>query len=513
MTQDEPENTAKQNSSTPLSGYKRSKKVLTPPMATIPNIVLSSWINDRQPEMLWANLIRERHPGHTGYGILRGILIWLGDNSTKNEITGVTHTDIAQMSEQLRGKFITEIVRNAGTDALRPILLLVNMPAYGAWAAELKKMGATSVPEEDWTHLADAISKTMWHQSQEATDVRWVKLMGTILAKQVSFVKGMEDTIEGIKGYPNVGDQRSVRPSIRSMEMMDNLQDEKYTWAEKFWEYTYQQTDCLPENAWDDKALEKRYKNIVEDKAFYAKPLEELRQSVINHFFNTSKTTKIDARHETVFGITIYALDTFIENSILQTSGTVSGRATARIIFEAYITLAHLYSREDRGEPAWDGYRNYGTGQINLILRKYEDESYVSDMVNLKTMDTIANEDKWSEYVPINVGHWDESDLRTISSDLGKKDIYDKYYLYTSGYLHASWGAVREASYQSCYNPLHRLHRIPAYGLPILPNVNEDCRELLNGILGIVDKTYPDFKNVIPKKPQQASKSSKKSKS
>ncbi len=483
--------------STPLTGYKRSKKVLTPPLATLPNMMMSSWINDRLPEMIWAELIRERHSGSIGYAIFRDILGWLGENKGRYKLIGVTHTNIAKLNPQFRNKLLKHTVEQAGTDALRPLLLLPELPGYKAWKEALGNI--TPKPEEDWSHLADAVSLVIWHQSQEATDVRWVKLVGTLLSGKLHIPKEM---FEGINHYPNKYDQRTVRPSIRSSEIMDNLQDNGYVWAEKFWGYTQSKTLCLPDPSKSkDNKIAQGYKGIITDKKFYGKRLEEIRQQLINHFFNTSTTTKVDSRHETVFGIVLYALDTYIENSILLTAGTVSGRATARIIFESYLTLKYLLHLERNGSPGWDSYRDYGSGQISLIERKYEDEGYVSGMVDLKTMDNIANEDKWSEFVPINLGNWDNSDLRKISIKIREKALYDKYYIYTSGYIHANWGAVREASMQTCFNPLHRLHRIPSFGLPILPSVNEDCRLVLNKLLRLVDSAYPDFKYRLRKRP------------
>lgn len=488
------------SNSTPLSDYKQTKKILTPPMASIPNVVLQSWINDRLPDMLWAALIRHGHPGDSGYAIFRQILRWLADNSVEGEVAGVTHTDISNMADSLRTKFITEIVSIAGTDALRPLLLLPELPAYSDWKKALSS--AESTPDKDWELMAESVQGVLWHQSQEATDVRWVKLMGMVLRGNINFFNGVEDNLDELNSYPNKGDQRSVRPRIRSMEMMSNMTDVKPEWPEKFWDFVYSVTSCFPEIGWQETDIKKRYKDMSLDKKFYGQTLADIRQALMDHFMATSRSTKIDAKHESVFGLAIYALDTFIENCILETASTISGRATARIIFETYITLAHLSKKETDGDPAWDSYRDYGNGQMNLINRKYVDESLVSAMVDPEKIERLANEDKWSEYVPINLGNWDETDLRKISISLGIKELYDKYYPYTSGYIHANWGAVRESSFQTCYNPLHRLHRVPSYGLPILPGVNEDCLKLLNLIFELVDNAYPDFKHVLNERPK-----------
>jgi hypothetical protein len=496
--------TYKDNQSTPLDKYKQDGKKLTPPLGQL-GFKNASWIHERLPEMLWAGLIRERQPGNTGYAIFRDVMQWLGNNIDKEGIKGVTHTDIANFNPKLKEAFIRRVVDQAGTDTLKPLLLLPDLPAFEEWKAALGSI--PSDENEVWTHLADAVSLILFHQSQEATDVRWVKLSGTILSGKMKFTDELRSTMDEINYYPNRGDQRKVRPSIRSMEIMENLQDSEYKWAGKFWDYCYENTRCIPEIDEDDKdAISKKYDGIGKDKKHYHAETVRIRQALIDHFFATSKTTKVDARHETVFGLTLYAFDVFVENNLLLTASTVNGRITTRIMLESYITLAYLMKKERDDDLLWDTYRANGTGEANLIKRHYEDNDLSSNMVNLETIGRIANEDMWSEFVPINLGDWDMSNLRKRSEEIGDKEIYNKFYPYTSGFVHANWNAVREASMQMCVNPLHRLHRIPSFGLGILPNVNEDCRTVLNKMLALLDEAYPDFKDRI----SQPSKESKK---
>lgn len=498
-----------ENKSTPLSGYKQSRKKLTPPMATIPNFSTCSWVNERLPEMLWAILIRDHHPGNTGYTILRDIMSWLAENKEDNELAGVTNTDISNLPIELRQGFIEHIVEVAGTDALRPLLLLETLPAYDIWKKAIGDI--ENNPEETWSQLVDAVGLVFFHQSQEATDVRWIKLMGTILAGKIRFPNSMKENIEDFNHYPNKGDQRSVRPSIRSMEMMDNLQDDKYTWASEFWDFVYENTLCIPEvNEHNKNEVFQKYEDVGKDKKYYASTTKDIWQKLIDHFYETLSTTTVDARHEAVFGLALYALNSFIQNNILLGASTPTGRVTARMIFETYITLSYLTKKENDGEALWETYREYGVGQISLVERKYADEDYKSAMVDPKIMDKIANEDKWSEFVPINLGNWDDSNLRKICKEVGEKEMYDKYYTYTSGYIHANWGAIRESTFQTCFNSLHRLHRIPSYGLPILSNVNEDCREMLNKIFGLVGQLYPNFDQQINKPSQKKTKGTNK---
>lgn len=498
-------NKSKKDSSTPLSGYKKDKKVLTPPLATLPNMMLTSWTNDRMPDMLWAVLIRRRHPGKMGYAIFRDVLSWIQKNKRSYKINGITHTDIASYDGILRKRFINHIVRQAGTDALKPILLFKDMPAYDDWRDTLG--GVDVDPEAAYRQLAESLADVMFHQTQEATDVRWVKLMGSIIAGKISMPGEM---IDKFIEYPEKYDQRSVRPSIRSSEMATSMTNVMggvavaNEWPIVFWRRLQDETICMPEFSNQKEEMLGRYKSESDDKKHYNTILPRIRESLVFHSLSTSTTTGVDPRHESVFGLAIYALDVFIENVILTVGGTSSGRVNARIIFETYITLKYLIQKEQNGDNLWATYRDYGIGQFSLIDRKYKEEGFISNMVDPSTVDLIANEDKWQEYVSINLGNWDSSDLRTISIYVGEKGLYDKYYSYTSGFIHANWGAVREASMQRCLNPLHRAHRIPRFELPVLPSTNEDCRQLVNKVLEIVDRTYPSFTNRVGGDPSQS---------
>ena len=108
-------------------------------------------------------------------------------------------------------------------------------------------------------------------------------------------------------------------------------------------------------------------------------------------------------------------------------------------------------------------------------------------------MDLIANEDKWVEFVPINLGHWDATTLRNMAEEAKLKDLYDKFYNYTSGFMHGNWGAVRESVYQKCINPLHRYHRGPTCDLPLMPSVTKEAFEVTNKILDCLSIAYPTF--------------------
>jgi hypothetical protein len=161
---------------------------------------------------------------------------------------------------------------------------------------------------------------------------------------------------------------------------------------------------------------------------------------------------------------------------------------------EIHVTLRHLLT-EDKPD-LWQSWRTYGAGQAKLASLKLEELPDTPHYVDVDLLRNIANEDFWEEFVSVDLGHWAGVDLRKLSENLDLKDIYDRYYGWTSGFSHAHWGSIRESVFSTCLNPLHRGHRYPQVGKPApLPNVHDDIRDLLNAIFFDLDRAYPSFKS------------------
>ena len=93
----------------------------------------------------------------------------------------------------------------------------------------------------------------------------------------------------------------------------------------------------------------------------------------------------------------------------------------------------------------------------------------------------------------IVIGSWAKLNLRKMAEESGTKDLYDVHYDWASGFVHGNWGAVRDATFTTCLNPLHRLHRVPM-PMASMPSVVDDCCKLCNRALDEVNRLYPSFK-------------------
>ena len=478
---------------TDLSKHKKQKKVLIPPFLQIKNLKTESWLNERLPEMLWAVLIIGNIERKEALDFFRYLANFIKENPECYDITitGISKLKVNKRKEMLKIMMsYSEEIR----DILSALLLFKNLPSYDDWKNDLND----PIPKEDWLKISRGVVKTFNHQSEEATDCRWLKVLCALISGKLNFPVGAVDEIRGIFEYPNYGDLRYIRPLIRSTEIVPFKEavEEKNNWASDFWQYCFNETVCVPEEQYDKKIKSRssKFKKEIEIvRKHYIDETKKIRHELIKHFFNTMQTTTIDSRYEGSFGLAIYGLTLFIEIIFYKVSFSITSRIVLRALVETYIIFKYLLKKEKQDPNIWDSFRDYGIGQIKLIFLKQKELKSKINCIDIEEIDYIANEDKWVEFIPINLGNWNTSDLRTMSMEAKLKDLYDKFYNYTSGYTHANWGAVRESIYQKCLNPLHRFHRIPRQNLPLMLSITNDAIKIVNDILKCLSIAYPNF--------------------
>jgi hypothetical protein len=222
-----------------------------------------------------------------------------------------------------------------------------------------------------------------------------------------------------------------------------------------------------------------------------AQQVTSVRNDLIHHFFTTLDTTAVDPQRDTSFGTALYSLSLLEELVRVSAATSITARFTLRTLLECAITFVYLAHKND--PELWNSYRVYGAGQAKLALLKLEENEGAPQYVDLKELEQLANEDAWEEFVQINLGHWDSSTLLRMAEGAGVRSLYDRYYPWTSAYLHGHWSAIRDSAFQTCMNPLHRLHRIPRANTRSLPDVLADACALVDETLSVLAKLYPPF--------------------
>jgi hypothetical protein len=476
-----------------LSAHKRHKKELKPPFLQIGKLSYSSWIHDRLPDMLWAVLVIENLEREKALHFFRSIGEFVFNNK---ELYDVTISGIGKLSSDDAKLIINHMISWSEEIPiiLRPLRLYPEIPASDVWNELLDE----AIPEEDWDKLSCAVMKSFSHQSQEATDCRWVKTLCLISGGKLHFPSDKRDLATEIVQYPQNDDPKRVESEIRAIEIA--IVNEENSWSKNFWEENYRSTPCFPEERIIEK-IEARKKEFVEElknsRKHFVEETTRVRNNLITHYFKSLNTTNVDPRHETSFGLALYGLTLFTEIILYSVSNSITGRIALRSLIEIYITLKYLLIKEREVNQIWDDFHTYGTGQIKLIYLKLQELTMQSDSIEMDDLYLILNEDVFLEFTPINLGQWGNSDLRKMSDYAGIKEIYDLYYNYTSGFVHGTRGSIRESVYQRCINPLHRYHRIPEYNLPLMPSVTSDSIIVVNELLECLNSVYPTFDDKI----------------
>jgi hypothetical protein len=479
-----------------IEQHQRHGNKLVPPLNNLPNFHMSSWSDDHMPEMLWAVLltgVMDRDNYLSCFRKIANLCIeWfkVDDASRRarnqseaerdsdlSNLPVVDHTMLAQIPIVQFNRFFALLVEHPlAYAALRPLTLIDCLPGIERWKQQL----TVEADKDDWKTLARSIAGVLDHQSQASTDIRWFKVITPAISGRLVFPAGSQDKVEELRLYPNHGDLRKVRPTIRSMEQAFR-RDSPAPWVQAFWDEAFKKTQCIDPN--DDGYTITRSK--IDEASLY-----QARQSLITRCEANLNSNRIDARLDTAFGLVLYALAIAEEVRFSLLHFRITGRMALRSLVEAYVTLRYLFFKDD--EKLWKSYRVYGAGQAKLaFLKAQEAEGELPDFLDQDALYGIANEDAWQEFLNIDVGHWASSNLRKLALESGCKDIYDKYYDWSSGFVHGHWAAVRDTNFVTCHNPLHRLHRIPRLTSRNLNSVDGDIVNLINEMLSTIDEKYP----------------------
>jgi hypothetical protein len=300
-----------------------------------------------------------------------------------------------------------------------------------------------------------------------------------------------EEMVREWCGYPNEGNQRSVRPSIRATEIAFPCSDRE--WSQNFWKEAWQNTPCLELTRSEEKSEPEITITRLQ--------LTEVLNKLDDHWSKTHSTTAVDAKHDAVFGMAFYTMRVLGELLGIGNGTSILGRLGLRTILEVHISLRFLLVRDD--EVLWKKWRTFGAGQAKLNALRFDEALAPPKYINVESIEQIAGEDIWEEFLSINIGSWSNLDLRRLSEQSGSKDTYDKYYSWTSGYVHGTWGPIRESCFRTCGNPLHRLHRYPES--QSLPDSVDDAAMLVDNILEDLNKAYPGFSHRLTSKSEVSS--------
>jgi hypothetical protein len=158
----------------PLEQHRRQGGTLTPPLVTLPGTTLfASWRDAGLNEVLWAAILCGDLKRETYLDLFRQLVANAHANMSEPQHTFLTHSVLSVLTDDVFDVFAAPLLNHhRAIELLRSLLLLDCLPDRHHWARHLEAPD----PETHSIFLMKAVATCFDHQSQEATDIRWLKI-------------------------------------------------------------------------------------------------------------------------------------------------------------------------------------------------------------------------------------------------------------------------------------------------------------------------------------------------
>lgn len=466
-----------------LSEHTFKKGKFITPMNTLPFMHEfedeKSWAYGRMPEYLWIGLILKYYGRDEGlkksYEIISA-LHKLAPNLYTARMSQILKLDI-----DVQRSLYEYIVCIGAKAALAPLTIFLTASKASVFAE------CFSCPDQSVESRCKMITQTMRdimdHQSNEATDIRFVALYFTLLSGKIHILKEQVDLLTAYPRNKHTDEiMRMARPTVRSLEMMIlTLETVDSTYLKEFWRCISEMTDCsiftieFPE--------EKR--NITA----YMEKLHELFVYLSELFVAADP---LDEKMNVLLGIATYSYKRLKEIYEHQLFNSLSGRSCVRVLIEDYIMMKYLVANEPTHKNIWRDYQLYGMGLYKLVLSRHrESEITVESHFDEVYIEALVNEFKDEEYIDMDTKYFDKQNIRLKADSVEEKELYGLYYDYDSSFEHGLWGAIRESSMLKCNNPAHKYHCVPdVEDQNRLKTVLPDCVMVMNKTIAFLNEIY-----------------------
>jgi hypothetical protein len=446
------------------------------------SLKFSSWPNERLPEYLWMGLILDYYGRQEGLERV-GRILW--DISKEvSELDQPKLSSIFSLPQDKQKKTYNIIIRYVKKEVLAPLTVLYtyrNFPHFNKFfmTEQLSVKERIEIIENSLTDFYN-------HQSQDATDLRFLVISYWIFKGKVKVLDTVPITTQALEEYPYSSHEdekmSAYRAAIRSLEIGLNLAGDNHKFSHNFWKDIGMITNCeqifidYPENT-------NNYNDFVSG-------CYEIFQYLIN--FNKQKLLCCN-KFDVLMGSSIYVVKIFDDIIQHKLGNSILGRQAFRTIIEVYITTKFLLLKEEDLPNIWEEYKLYGISRFKLVLlkaREYDFDKRESHLTP-KILEILVNEPKWEEFLDVNFKYFSDLSIREKSELVGEKELYDLFYDYDTNFTHGFWGAIRESSMIFCDSVAHKFHSIPDVTCKQkLPDVISDMYELIKRILKLISEIY-----------------------
>lgn len=467
-----------------LDQHKRDKTVLTPPLLTLPQLMLVEWLPTQFPDMLWACLHTTAN-GREGLHLATRAIERMQEAASHGEtrpvidgrLTGFENLGADERELVLRDLLDGETYEDVFPE---PFAHLLGMypEAPGSWLIQpWRDRGVTIDPDVAQSVLNDVVVECRTGYTDASTWAKAVVFGGLLSAGKLHFGADVE-TVELLPRYPMLSDDDNARVEsfirasfgvIANMGAEDNGEPVHQAWARRFWNANWRIYPCrfaeLERGAGED------------DDAAIRDAADEFAQSVeatYGRVVETARTTDPGLyspdRHEVLSGLAARAcrIASAVAGSPVMWSGEQIA-APARTLLESHITMKWLVQHSD---PAiFVKFKEYGRGKLKLTKLHYQEHLDSMDdppeglAEFVEALEQRVNEDVGEEFQTINVGKAFGKDLRRMAQEVGMEQQYRLLYQPHSDISHGVWTSLDAYSLTRCANPAHRWHRLPGPNL------------------------------------------------
>lgn len=448
-----------------------------------------SWFHERLPEYMWIAIILETYGRRDGFKKMFQIAQKLAELFPT--IKRPSWFSILKLSEDDQLIFYSELEKIIDKHMLSPLTVVHQHNKFPLFVNFFCNNSQT--PKERADILIDILRKAANHQSEFATDMRYIALIHSIFSGSLKLPK---ETFDDLTKYPELEhtdeEMRRIRPLIRSTEMtmktmestspqgtIDDIPDEiMYS----FWDIISRCAEC-------ELFILNRESEKSETDTYMAY-LQEIFKYLAELF---SSTKPLDAKMLVLLGLSTYAYKRMHEVYAHDLYNSISGRSSIRCIIESYIMLKYLLLIENDHKNIWEEYQYYGIGLTKLVVSRSRDSS--SDLsknhIDYKYLNIIVNSYMNEEFINMDTSYFDKKNIRDKAIAVGEKELFGLYYDYDSHFEHGLWGAIRESALIACSSPAHQFHCVPdALAAQALPSVWHDCKLVMGKILAFLDEQY-----------------------
>lgn len=471
-----------------LSDHQFKKGILYTPFNSNLGETLhfSPWALEWLPEYIWLSLIMEYYGREKGIELVGMIIKEL---SEKDKILCTPMlSEILSLENEKQRNYYEIVCKWISPNILSPLTLIFRLDKHVVFNEYFLEYGTTI--DQKITVLQSVIKKNLFHQTNEATDIRFLVLWFGIYSDKIHFASGMDITNALVEysrinhDHPKMSLYRSL---IRATEIAMRIEEKNRDLPKQFWDTVGILTRCEP-----------LIIDYGEEGSGNVSFFEDATNTIEFLLANNKEKLLSDEKFSVCLGLATYVLKIYKEVLDSQISQGILGRCALRIVTEVYVTLKYMAQKELDNPDIWRSFKEYGIGKYKYVTLQARETSLdlTHHHLSLPIMEAILNEDKNEEFTNMDTRLFDNQNVRKKFEVINENDLYDLYYEYDTNYIHGLWGAVRESSMLFCNNPAHKYHAVPDLTFEQkLRSVEHDCEYILKKLLTLISSFYefPDF--------------------